>query len=112
MPTVICCHRYKMYNISPLSHDYVIGTLLFGVGVMLLALAKKDIMQFTYLPTLGRYTLGVYVSHILFTHLLDKYKFLYFNPFWAISYAIIIYILALLLTLLMSRNRCLMNFVL
>ncbi|MEW5803693.1 MAG: acyltransferase [bacterium] len=102
---------YKFYNVTPLFHDCLIGTLLYGTGVMLFALAKKDFLECTYLPALGKYTLGVYVSHILFINMLKPLKPLFFSTSWVIIYPIAAYIFALLSIVLLYRNRYLRNLV-
>ncbi len=50
---------------SPYSHDFLIGSVPFGIGVFMICLAYPDFGRSTFLPSLGRFTLGVYVSHLL-----------------------------------------------
>lgn len=55
-----------VYGSDPWNIDYVAGTVPYGAGVFLLALHYPRLGERTTWPRLGRYTLGVYVSHLLF----------------------------------------------
>lgn len=50
---------------SPDSHDYLVGSAFTGMGVFMWCLASPDLGRTTFLPSLGKLTLGVYVSHLL-----------------------------------------------
>jgi surface polysaccharide O-acyltransferase-like enzyme len=52
-------------GLSPDSHDYLVGSAFTGLGAFMLCLASPDLGRSTFLPPLGRFTLGVYVSHLL-----------------------------------------------
>ncbi|MEW6381810.1 MAG: acyltransferase [bacterium] len=96
---------YNIYGISPMCHDNLIGTPLFGIGVMLFVLAQQDFLQSLNLPALGRYTLGVYVTHILFIFLFKPLKPLFSGAVWIVLYPSVTFICSLLLTILMSKNQ-------
>lgn len=50
-------------------HHYL-GGIFIGLGIVLFALAKPNVGKSTPLPFLGRFTLGVYASHILWMYTL------------------------------------------
>jgi surface polysaccharide O-acyltransferase-like enzyme len=50
---------------NPAQGNYLLGTVFFGTGVMLLALAIPQLGKNTPLPNWGKYTLGIYVAHLL-----------------------------------------------
>jgi len=56
--------------VTPLGQDFVLGTLLVGAGVTLLALSVHHHARHAFLARLGPLTLGVYASHMLFLNLL------------------------------------------
>lgn len=53
-------------------HHYF-GGILLGLGIVLFALAKPNLGQSTLLPFLGRFTLGVYLSHVLILYTLTPF---------------------------------------
>ncbi len=55
---------YYMTKVSPSSHDYMLGTVLFGWGAAELALAKPNAGTQSMIVKLGEYTLGIYLVHL------------------------------------------------
>lgn len=54
-------------------HHYL-GGILLGLGLVQLALAKPNLGQWTLFPFLGRFTLGVYLSHVLVLYTLTPFS--------------------------------------
>jgi len=101
-----------LFNIS-FNQPYLIGTVFFGTGVMFLALAKPDLGQNTPFPYLGKFTLGIYVSHMLVLHVLlykviYKLKMYFSDSLWQLIYPVSLsvglYLLSLLLTMLLAKS--------
>ena len=76
------------------------GALLLVLGIFLFTLAKPTLGQTTFLPTLARFTLGVYVSHILIEHTLAPLhdQLPHMAAIWHFIYALSVYVLSVLLT--------------
>ncbi len=53
------------HGIRPLSHNFVFATPLFGLGFAWIALALRHARVGSFLPQVGRCTLGVYLGHVL-----------------------------------------------
>ena len=96
----------------PFNQPYLIGTVFFGTGFMFLALAKPDLGQNTPFPYLGKFTLGIYVSHMLVLHVLwfkviYKLKTYFSDSLWQLIYPITLsvglYLLSLVLTMLLAK---------
>ncbi|MDB5714768.1 MAG: putative Acyltransferase family protein [Sphingomonadales bacterium] len=55
------------YADAPLtSHDFTIGTLVYGVGVFLFARSLQETRRLISVAKFGRYAFGIYLSHLLF----------------------------------------------
>ena len=76
------------------------GAVLLVLGLFTLLLAKPTWAQQTVLPTIARYTLGVYVCHILIEHTLAPVRDLLpqLSLLWHVPYVIAVYTLSVLLT--------------
>ena len=76
------------------------GAALLVLGLFLLLLSKPTWGQHTILPALARYTLGVYVGHILIEHTLAPIhdQLPHLPIVWYVPYVITVYGLSLLLT--------------
>lgn len=80
------------------SNDYVFGTLLFGIGIFMLALAKPDFGRNIISREIGGMVLGVYLIHIFVLRVL-KFGFLFntpvstawqiFLPFWTLVWSLL-----------------------
>jgi surface polysaccharide O-acyltransferase-like enzyme len=75
------------------------GAVLLVLGLFMLLLAKPTWGQQTVLPARARYTLGVYVCHILIEHTLAPVRDLlpHFSVVWHVPYVIAVYTLSALL---------------
>jgi surface polysaccharide O-acyltransferase-like enzyme len=76
------------------------GSVLMAVGVFLFTLAKPRLGDGTMLPTLARFTLGVYVSHIFVEHTLAPLheQLPHVLVIWHVAYVFLVYALSVLLT--------------
>jgi surface polysaccharide O-acyltransferase-like enzyme len=76
------------------------GAVLLVLGIFLFTLANPTIGQRTILPILARFTLGVYVSHILIGHMLASIhdQLPLYSTFWHFVYTLAVYWLSVLLT--------------
>jgi hypothetical protein len=87
---------------APKDHYYV-GGILFAAGSFSFALAKPALGQTTWLPFLGRFTSGVYVSHMLiiyaFAPVLSQVQSLVIH----MGFAAAVYLLALCFTMVLVQ---------
>ena len=101
---------YFQYQVKPM-HDYLLGTVLFCMGIFIVVLARPNIGKNTILPEWGQLTLGVYVLHMLFVKYLSIFKG-YFHPIaWDFMRPAAIYILCIFMTILLRRNTFTRTFV-
>lgn len=88
---------------TSLSHDYVIGTYFFGLGMALLALSNAPLLRITALATIGPLILGVYASHCLFVDILRPVDYALHGVFaWDFAYIAVVFALSWATTLLLS----------
>jgi surface polysaccharide O-acyltransferase-like enzyme len=59
----------RHHGLAPGDHDYLLGTVPFGLGVTLLAFRLRVKVP-EFITTVGNRVLGIYVSHLLFVILL------------------------------------------
>ena len=57
---------WKLYYVSPVSHDFVVGTYFMGLGAAMMALSGHALFHSARLAAVGRLTLGIYVIHVWF----------------------------------------------
>jgi surface polysaccharide O-acyltransferase-like enzyme len=76
------------------------GAALLVLGLFMLLLCKPTWGQQTVLPTLARFTLGVYVGHIFIEHTLAPMRDLlpHLPALWHVLYVMTVYTLSVLLT--------------
>lgn len=72
------------HSTSTYKHHYL-GGILLPLGVFVLALAKPDLGHSTPLPALAKFSLGVYLSHVLMIYTLTgvRWKLMNLFPFLA-----------------------------
>lgn len=92
----------SMIGTAPDSSAMLIGDVLYGAGVFLLAMARPDFSRSTPLPWLGKKTLGIYVSHILFVSWLLPLRSLD-SPAVEIALPCLVYTLSLITTLILAK---------
>jgi surface polysaccharide O-acyltransferase-like enzyme len=98
---------YEYFGVPPQSHDYLVGTIAVGLGVMLLALARPNLGEGTLLPSLGTLTLGVYAGHYLIIESPFNWTLqAYFHPtLWQVALPLMIFLISIALCLVLSRVR-------
>jgi surface polysaccharide O-acyltransferase-like enzyme len=104
---IFCLEAYylrQQCSISPIQHDYLLGTVPLGVGVSLLAFTQRDSSIDRFVGPYGRYVLGIYVSHLLFVDLLRPLG-LFVQPIaWQFIFPILVLGLSLLSSIILSRT--------
>ncbi|MCG7869698.1 MAG: acyltransferase family protein [Candidatus Thiodiazotropha taylori] len=98
-------YLYHSYSIDPTSHDYVVGTLLVGLGVSLMALSNHPFLNIRSISGIGRYTLGIYGIHFIFVDMLRHFDQKVSNPSWELIYVLIVFLLSVIVTVVLSRNK-------
>jgi surface polysaccharide O-acyltransferase-like enzyme len=81
------------------------GAVLMVLGIFLLMLANPTWGQRTILPGLARFTLGVYVSHMLIEHTLAPVhdQLPHLSIIWHLLYALAVYGFAVLFTWVLTK---------
>jgi len=93
---------WKYYAMAP-EHSFLFGMIPLGIGLFLFAMTWQNIGRLTYLSVLGRYTLGVFAFHMIFTDTLLPFRS-HFEPIlWDILYPIAVYFLSFVSTLLLMK---------
>lgn len=103
-------YLYITYKISPASHDFVIGTLLVGLGISIMALSNHAFLSSKWLSNIGKYTLGIYAVHYVFVDVLRLFDKQVSGPLWEIAYLIGVLGLSISVTLLASRTKHIKKF--
>ena len=92
------------------SHRYqYLGGILLSLGVFLLALAKPDLWRSTPLPALAKFTLGVYVSHLLMIYTLTGVRwrlenlFPFLAPLLPFLFPVAVYLAGVLFTFILWK---------
>lgn len=98
-------HLRSLYGVSPGQQEFLLGTIPFATGLVLLFLANADWGNGRFCAALGGLTLGVYVAHPLCIRLLQPVGDYLAAAWWEIAFPFIIYGLAVLLTILLSQRR-------
>ncbi|HTA94073.1 MAG TPA: acyltransferase [Polyangiaceae bacterium] len=88
---------------TPRETSWVFSTWLFGLGALLIALARPRLGHGTRLPQLAKYTLGIYVLHPIFVNPVASIAARL--PFGADLATPVVFTLTLLLTALLNRSR-------
>jgi len=99
---------FAIYAKQPSSHDFLIGTLLFGGGVTILAIKMPDFVLPRIVERLAKCTVGVYAIQYIFIDLTMNYYQNYKSSIiWNILYPIIIFGLSSISVIIISRIRIL-----
>lgn len=96
---------HYLHSINPAmpvtGNDYLVGTILLGLGAMFIALAMPSIGTTSKIYRLAPYVLGIYVIHILVRDFLEPvYTSL---PFYSISWTIATFIVSAIIVYAMSK---------
>lgn len=105
------CYFMHSGDKAAMSHEYLLGTYFIGLGIFLALLSRPQAVGYFWLPQLGKFTLGVYVSHSLFNWSFWPWRYYYPHPAWEIMYPVIVYLAALILVYLLSKIPLLKKFV-
>jgi surface polysaccharide O-acyltransferase-like enzyme len=95
----------RQYIDESTRHDYLLGTIPYGVGVFMLALTHPRMGQSTFLPSLGKFTLGIYVSHPLIWWGIAALSLWIDGPSWEIIFPVLVYILTVYIVFLLTKFR-------
>lgn len=97
---------WKFYDVNPLRHDYLLGTLLCGVGLTAYVLSlPTNTYDKSFLAKWGKYTLGIYLLHLLIIDALTLFEKLVPFPLWDVSYPFIVYLLTICIVIALSKHR-------
>lgn len=96
---------WKFYDISPLRHDYLLGTLLWSVGLTMFVLSIPNAFEGSLITKWGGYTLGVYLLQLIVVDMLTVLDKIIVFPLWDIIYPFCAYFLSLLIVSILSKNR-------
>jgi surface polysaccharide O-acyltransferase-like enzyme len=89
---------------SQLTHDYVVGTYFFGVGMSMIALSNTYLLRARSLASIGPLILGVYASHFLFVDRVHWLERVVHEPkLRETAYVAIVFLLALLTSFILSK---------
>lgn len=89
---------------TSLDQDYVIGTYPMGVGVALMALSGRSVVNWTWATRVGPLVLGVYASHFMFVDLLRPFdRMAAGSLIWDIGYVVLVFFLSLGLAVILAR---------
>lgn len=104
---------WDQFGIQPESpQPYILGTLALGSGLALWVMSKPDLGKNLFLPRLGKYTLGIYVTHYIFVDLFRPFGNSFHHSLsWELAQPCLIFLLSLLLTFILRQNRMLKRFV-
>lgn len=93
------------WNLLPIRHDYLLGSLPYGIGVFFLAYnAKRETGFDKKLAPYAKYVLGIYVAHLLVLDLLNPLGE-FINPIaWAFLYPALVFGLTLTGVILLSKT--------
>lgn len=95
---------YKLYGAST-AQEFILSTIPFGLGVMLVAIKMPLIGNGSRLIMLSKYTLGIYACHMLFVGYLKEFTTPLPLLLGQITYPSAVLICAIGLTYLMSRLK-------
>lgn len=102
----------RFYEVNPLRHDFLLGTLPYSTGVAAIALSRPSLGENALMTKWGPYVLGIYVVHFLYVDLLGPLGGR-FNPYaWGIVLPVTIFLLSLVTVKYMEKSRALRKIVL
>jgi len=99
-------------DVNPTDVVFLIGTIPLVTALATLAIANPEIGRGSLLARCGRYTLGIYVCHVIFIRWLWPMQGMIGRPQWDLIYPAVVWLLSLMLVLLLSRNAWLKRLVL
>jgi surface polysaccharide O-acyltransferase-like enzyme len=93
---------YDKFGSSPYQHEFLIGTIPFGIGMAGLALSDLRFLKYSLFNHWGRnYSLGIYLSHPLIAIILLQMMGLFqpnllTNPIWQLSFPFMVIAISLI----------------
>ncbi|HXY54586.1 MAG TPA: hypothetical protein VEM40_07940 [Nitrospirota bacterium] len=96
---------WKYWRVDPSKNDYLIGTVFFATGVVLLSLRKAGRDTETLISRFGRYTLGIYGGPYVFVDMLEPLGHYIPTGLWQIAFPVFVYALSLTAAIALSRTR-------
>jgi surface polysaccharide O-acyltransferase-like enzyme len=87
---------YNRFGSSPYNHEFLIGTIPFGIGMAGLALSDLKFLSYSLFSNWGRdYSLGIYLIHPLIAILLSivtsQFSFILLNnPIWQLAFPLMV----------------------
>jgi len=93
------------FAVPMVAHDFLIGSVVCAAGILLFALSSPDFGRKTGLHIPGQYTLGIYLSHLLFVDLLGPITPWLELHLWQILLPLMSFLLAYASTVVLSRWR-------
>ncbi|MDR2017419.1 MAG: acyltransferase [Syntrophobacterales bacterium] len=103
-------HYLLRANINPLGNHNLLSTVLMATGCFMVLLSWRNIGRSTIMPSIGKYTLGIYTSHMLFLDLLSPLRARLYNIPTEIACACVAYGAALFLVMTCAKNRYLKDY--
>jgi surface polysaccharide O-acyltransferase-like enzyme len=87
-----------------LTHDYVVGTYFFGLGVSMVALSNAAFLRMPALASIGPLILGVYVCHVFFVERIPAFDQRVHLPLpRELVYLVTVFCCALAVTFVLAR---------
>ena len=100
---------HNLYGTPLSNHDFLMGTPIQAFGLLQLALNKPELGDQTVLPLLGRYSLGVYATHVAVIDLLDARSG--GSLTWEVMKTFVVYGVTVSVVMVIARSRTLRRFV-
>jgi surface polysaccharide O-acyltransferase-like enzyme len=99
-------------DISPEDIQFLIGTIPLATGLAILAISHPEIGRNSFLARCGRYTLGIYVCHVIFLRMLLALDSGIEGTAWELVVPVVVWFLSLMLVLVLSRIAVLKQYIL
>jgi surface polysaccharide O-acyltransferase-like enzyme len=90
--------------VHPIMHDYLLGSIPYGVGASLLIMTKPDSDLDRRVSPFSRYVLGIYVIHMLFIDLLKPLGAFVQPLVWQLVFPMVVFGLSLLASMLIAKT--------
>ncbi len=103
---------YDLYGSNPGIKEYLFGTIFYGLGVAIVALAKPNDFGNEVISKWGMYTLGIYAIHFYFIETLYPLDQILKSTIWDVFFPFFIYAISLCSVLLIGRIKLFRAYVL
>ena len=104
---IFCLEAFYLrshWQITTISHDYLLGSIPFGIGVSLFVFNHQETRLDRLAGPYGRYMLGIYTSHVLFINLLRPLGSIVQSTLWLFIFPILVFGCSLLFSIIMART--------